>query len=173
MKRTLICLAALLTFGVAAQAGQNGPPLPLPGGGGHIVVPAEDRYAAYTANLPACDDPDVLNRIHDRFREKESEYWASSLQIAAYDRIREFSFRGNGLDYIPRRYCVARALLNDNHEHTVIYDIGEDLGMIGWGYGVEWCVVGLDRNLAFAPACTGLRPYAERFLGEEVLHTRY
>ncbi|MBV8473029.1 MAG: hypothetical protein JO107_13205, partial [Hyphomicrobiales bacterium] len=52
-------------------------------------------------------------------------------------------------------------------------DIGENLGIIGWGYGVEWCVVGLDRNLAYAPECTSLRPYAARFLGEEVLHTRY
>ena len=26
-------------------------------------------------------------------------------------------------------------------------------GIIGWGYGVEWCVVGLDRNKAFSPRC--------------------
>ena len=30
--------------------------------------------------------------------------------------------------------------------------------MIGWGYGVEWCVHGLDRNHAFAPNCKMARP---------------
>ncbi len=45
--------------------------------------------------------------------------------------------------------------------------------MIGWGYGVEWCVVGLDRNLAYAPACSALRPFVERYLGEKALRARY
>ena len=162
MKRIMICLAALLTSGAAAHAD-----------GGHIVVPAEQRYAGYSGQLPACEDPWVLSRISDRFAQKESEYWASSLQIAGYDRVREFGMRANGLDYIPRRYCLARATLNDRREHTVIYDIEENLGIIGWGYGVEWCVVGLDRNLAFAPGCQSLRPFAERFLGENVIRARY
>jgi len=162
MKRIMISLAAFLAFGVAARAD-----------GGHIVVPAEQRYAGYSGNLPPCEDPGVLLRISDRFAQKESEYWPSPLQIAGYDRIREFSMRANGLDYIPRRYCLARATLNDNHEHTVIYDIEENLGIIGWGYGVEWCVVGLDRNLAYAPGCGALRPLAERFLGENAIRARY
>ena len=45
--------------------------------------------------------------------------------------------------------------------------------MIGWGYGVEWCVVGLDRNLAYAPACSVLRPFVERYLGEAAMRARY
>lgn len=160
MKRIIICLAALLAFGAAAKAGG-------------IVVPAEQRYSAYSANLPTCEDSGVLSRISDRFSQKESEFWSSTLQISGYDRIREIGFRANGLGYIPRRYCVARAMLNDMKDHLVIYDIQEDLGMIGWGYGVEWCVVGLDRNLAYAPACGALRPFAQRYLGEKVLRALY
>jgi hypothetical protein len=38
------------------------------------------------------------------------------------------------------------------------YNIGEDLGFIGASWGVEWCVVGLDRNYAYAPACTMALP---------------
>ena len=66
-----------------------------------------------------------------------------------------------------------RALDSNDKSRTVIYDIGEGLGIIGLGYGVEWCVVGLDRNLAYAPACSSLRPFAERFLGEAALRERY
>jgi hypothetical protein len=153
MKRLIWVLAALAALGSAASAQQ-------------IVVPAEHRYSSYTGRLPPCDDTGVTSRIHDRFGEKEHEFWDSTLQIVSYDKFREIGFRANGLGYIPRRYCVARALLNDDKEHTVIYQIQEDLGIIGWGYGVEWCVVGLDRNLAYAPACGALRPYLERFLAE-------
>ena len=122
------------------------------------LVPAEKRYSPFTANLPQCDDKDVLERIADRFQQKESEYWNSALQITAMDKAREYAFRKNGLDYIPRRYCTARALLNNNKFHEVTYWIGERLGIIGWGYGLEWCVQGLDRNNAFAPACREARP---------------
>ncbi len=160
MKRIVVCLAALLALGARAHAAG-------------IIVPAEQRYSAYSADLPACDDSGVLARISDRFAQKESGYWNSPLQIGGYDRVREIGFRSNGLGYIPRRYCVARALDSDSKERTVIYDIEESLGMIGWGYGVEWCVVGLDRDLAYAPACGALRPFAERYLGEKALRARY
>jgi len=33
-----------------------------------------------------------------------------------------------------------------------------DTGMIGASWGVEWCVVGLDRNWAYNPRCKMARP---------------
>ena len=151
----MICLAVLLAFGAGANAGG-------------IVTPAEQRFAAYSGDLPPCDDPGVLSRISDRFAQKESEYWASSLQITGYDRIEEVGFRANGLAYIPRRYCVARTLDSDLKNRTVIYEIEESLGIIGWGYGVEFCVIGLDRNLAYSPACSVLRPLLDRYANQKV-----
>ncbi|MGD1038144.1 MAG: hypothetical protein ABR878_13405 [Roseiarcus sp.] len=159
MKRIVVCLAALLALGAGAHAAG-------------VIVPAEQRYSPYSADLPACDDPGVLARISDRFAQKESGYWNSPLQIGGYDRVREIGFRANGLGYIPRRFCLARALVNDSRQRTVVYDIEESLGMIGWGYGVEWCVVGLDRNLAYAPGCGVLRPFVDRYLGEKALRAR-
>ena len=122
------------------------------------LVPAEKRYSPFTGKLPPCDDKGVLGVIADRFQEKESLYWKSALQIKAFDHAHEYAFRRNGLDYIPRRYCTARATLNDDKHHEVTYWIGERLGIIGWDYGVEWCVSGLDRNRAFAPGCREARP---------------
>jgi len=40
----------------------------------------------------------------------------------------------------------------------VHYLIGEDMGEIGAVWGVDWCVVGLDRNWANNPACAMARP---------------
>src|SRR5471032_1386807 len=136
-------------------------------------TPAEQRYSPYTADLPACDDPGVLSVITDRFDHKESAYWNSALQIGGYDRIRQIGFRANGLGYIPRRYCVARAQLSDLKPRNVIYAIQEDLGIIGIGFGVEWCVIGLDRNLAYAPGCQAVRPFLERNLSEKALRELY
>jgi hypothetical protein len=160
MKRIFVCLTALFALTVAAEAAG-------------IIVPAEQRYLPYSGVVPACDDPGVLSDISSRFAQKESEFWNSSLQIATYDRVREIGFRSNGLSYIPRRYCVARTFDSEGKRRPVIYAIGEGLGLLGYGWGVEWCVVGLDRNHAYEPACSAVRPFAARFLGEAAIRERY
>ncbi len=122
------------------------------------ITPAENRYLGYSGELPPCDDPGVLDRITSRFGQKESEFWNSSLEIQGYDHFRAIGVRPWGLDHIPRTFCIARAHLNDNSVHEVSYSISEDLGIIGFGIGVEWCVEGLDRNYAYAPDCKMARP---------------
>jgi len=42
--------------------------------------------------------------------------------------------------------------------HRIDYSVREDLGIIGATWGVEFCVHGLDRNWAYAPACRMARP---------------
>ena len=128
------------------------------GAGAHEVVPAEKRIIPYVAGLPTCGDPSVLARISSRFAEKEAQYWRSSLQIVEYEHIRPLAWRPGGLDLIPRRYCTASAIVSDGRKHRVDYSVREDLDFIGNGWGVEWCVTGLDRNLAYAPACRMARP---------------
>ena len=147
MQRAITGLAATLLALTAANAALARP-----------IVPAEQRYLDYSGELPPCDDPGVLSRISSRFSQKESEYWNSSLQILDYDRIKAIGIRPWGLDHIPRTFCVARARFNDQSIHEVSYSIAEDLGIIGFGYGVEWCVSGLDRNYAYAPDCKMARP---------------
>ena len=115
--------------------------------------PAEKRYWQYSGEIPACDNPDVLSRITDRFQATESEYWDSKLEIVGFDAIKVVGLRTWGLDHIPRNFCVARAKLNDNSVHQVSYNVSENLSIIGSGFGVEYCVVGLDREFAYAPDC--------------------
>jgi hypothetical protein len=135
--------------------------------------PAERRYSPYVGNVYPCDEPAILSRIQGVFRTTQNAYWKEDLQLTAFDRIRELSLRGEGTEYIPRRYCIARGHFSNDSVHTVIYDIEESQGIIGVGDGVEWCIVGLDRLFAFSPACSALRPVAERFLGSKALVEKY
>jgi hypothetical protein len=110
----------------------------------------------YTADVPLCDRP--LGRIEHRFWEKEHRFWHSNLRILDIENIRESAFRPGHYAAIPRRYCEALALLNDGTRRPIYYSIGEDTGIIGATWGVEWCVVGLDRNWAYNPRCRMARP---------------
>jgi hypothetical protein len=105
----------------------------------------------YSGLLPPCEAG--LEKITKRFAEKESHFWNSSLQILGYERVREVAYNPWALDTIPRRFCRAVATVSDGRKRQVYYSIGEDTGMIGMTWGVDWCVVGLDRNWAFNPAC--------------------
>ncbi|HEY0912773.1 MAG TPA: hypothetical protein VGD75_21335, partial [Bradyrhizobium sp.] len=96
--------------------------------------------------------------ISTQFREKESTYWNSALQITAFGEIREIAFRPWQSDNIPRRFCSADVMLSDGKPRKVNYSIIEDGGFAGFGQGVEWCVTGLDRNWAYAPNCRLARP---------------
>lgn len=110
----------------------------------------------YDGVLPPCEAG--LSTIASRFAQKEGTFWNSSLQITGFDAVRETAFRPWASQTIPRRYCTAVAFVSDGSRHTVHYSIGEDTGMIGVTWGVEWCVVGLDRNWAYNPACKMARP---------------
>ena len=110
----------------------------------------------YDGVLPACEA--ALNTITWRFAEKENRFWNSNLQILGFERVREIAFRPWVAGTIPRRFCTANALVSDGRKHAVNYWIGEDTGMIGQTWGVEWCVVGLDRNWAYNPRCKMARP---------------
>jgi hypothetical protein len=107
----------------------------------------------FDSQVPACNEPAALSTIQTRFATKEGRFWNSGLQIVEFDRIREVAFRPWADGTIPRRYCTARAHVSDGRWRPVRYSIVEDGGIIGATWGVEWCVVGVDRNWAYNPAC--------------------
>jgi hypothetical protein len=134
--------------------------LPLLAGPAQAANPLEKNFylsgPKYDGNLPPCES--VLGRVSSDFADKESTFWNSSLQIVGYDHVRETAFRPWQSDNIPRRYCTANAMLNDGKARVVHFSIIEDGGIASFGEGVEFCVVGLDRNWAFNPACRAARP---------------
>ena len=112
----------------------------------------------YDAHVPLCDDPGVLSKISARFAAKEGEFWSSNLEILGIDRVREAAFRPWDAQAIPRRFCSGVARISDGRKHVVHYSILETSGWLGISWGVEWCVVGLDRNWAYNPSCRMARP---------------
>ena len=150
MKRFLIVAAAMLASSLPAFAAG-------------VVVPAEERYIPYSGDIEPCDDAVDLAYIQRRFGEKETVYWHSPLEIVGFDHIKEIGYRSNGVQFIPRRFCVADAHMSDLKTRKVIYQVQEHLAFAGFSNGEEWCVVGLDRNLAYAPACAILQPLYIRY----------
>jgi hypothetical protein len=110
----------------------------------------------YEGVLPPCEA--ALDKIASRFAQKEGHFWNSDLRILEFEGVREIAFRPWAAGTIPRRFCTAMALVSDGKKHAVNYWIGEDTGMIGMTWGVEWCVVGLDRNWAYNPRCKMAQP---------------
>jgi hypothetical protein len=140
-------LGAVLGLFAVLPAAQAANPLELNFG---LFGPSyEGRVASCEAALPA---------ITSEFWEKEGTFWNSPLRITAYGRVHETAFRPWQSDNIPRRYCTADAMISDGKVRTVHYSIIEDGGLAGIGQGVEWCVVGLDRNWANSPACRAAQP---------------
>ena len=123
------------------------------------MTPAERRDSSFSGDMPTCDDASVLGKISSRFSSREG-YWNSGLEISGFQGIVEVGYRSNGLDYYPRRFCMAQAVLSDGKARKVTYAIGgSETGWLGvLGSGVEWCVDGLDRNLAYGAACRAARP---------------
>lgn len=168
MARAILLLAMMLGL-VSGAAAQSGPAEDSPYG-----TPAEARHAPFFAVMPACDDPGVLGQISDRFSQAETIFWDGQHAIAGYTRVRELGFRSNGVAFIPRRYCIARAVMAeppqvpavDRPQRTIIYSIASDAGMFGQSLNVAWCVVGLDREHAYAPDCEVLKPVLLRSIGQ-------
>jgi hypothetical protein len=112
----------------------------------------------YDRPLPSCENRAALDRVIGDFQIKEARFWNSRLQIVGIENIQETAIMPWAAQSIPRRFCAGTAVINDGARHAIYYSIAEDTGMIGIDFGVNFCVVGLDRNLAYGPACRAARP---------------
>ena len=112
----------------------------------------------YDRAMPACDFPGALDRIIANFHTKELRFWNSELRIVGVENIHEVATMPWAAQSIPRRFCSGTAVINDGARHPIYYSIGEDTGIIGMDYGVNFCVAGLDRNWAYDAGCRAAQP---------------
>lgn len=115
-------------------------------------------YPAAPAIGPACDTPDVLRRIMSRFDSTEARYWKTGVRMALITDARPTSFRDLPPATTFIRYCAATAYLTDGARHELVYWMRSNQGFAGYGWGVEYCLVGRDRQMSYAPQCRMLRP---------------
>jgi hypothetical protein len=112
----------------------------------------------YDREMPPCDYPPALDRIIGDFRTKEARFWNSQLQIVGIENIQQTAVLPWAAQDIPRRFCSGTAVVNDGGRHAIFYSIAEDTGFVGATWGINFCVVGLDRSMAYGPACRAARP---------------
>ncbi|MFL9827711.1 hypothetical protein [Rhodoplanes sp. SY1] len=112
----------------------------------------------YDAVVPLCEESWPLLQIQKAFAEKERRFWNSDLAIVGFERVHEVKFMPWASGTIPRRFCTGRVLTSDGKARTINYSVAENTGFAGASSDVEWCVVGLDRNWAYNPACKMARP---------------
>ncbi|MCU4180959.1 hypothetical protein [Bosea sp. BH3] len=148
LRTALVSLGCLTAF-AAAEAGSRRHV--------HPADRAEARIIPMYGALPACEDPAVLSELSGRFNSREATFWGP-LQAGSYDRIRQIGFRTWGDDFVPRRFCSGRVLLNDGIFRRVDYSVRENLGLFGMTWNLDWCVGGLDRQRSHAPDCQMARP---------------
>ena len=108
-------------------------------------------------NGPQCDESRVIAKVQRRFNATESQYW-EGLRMLAVDHVREGRFRDWEPTVIASRYCSATAELSDGRTHKLYHWIRSDLGIAGFGWGVQHCLIGRDRMMTYAPGCSVLRP---------------
>ncbi len=117
------------------------------------------RYRHWRGRGPnVANNPPALDRIIGNFRTKEFRFWNSELRIVGVENIQQVDFLPWAAQSIPRRFCSGVAVINDGGRTPIYYSIAEDTGMIGMDWGVNFCVVGLDRDWAYNPACRAARP---------------
>lgn len=118
------------------------------------ITPAENRYTRYATNpLPACASSEVLGQVSGWFASREAIFWSTGLTIGGFDHVRETGLRPWGANYVPRRFCSARAHMSDGRLRHVNYFVRESIGIFGNTWEVIWCVNGLDRHKTYAPNC--------------------
>jgi len=112
----------------------------------------------YNRDIPSCEYHAALDRIIANFRTKEFRFWNSDLRIVGFENIHEITTMPWAAQSIPRRFCGGTAVISDSSKHEIYYSIAEDTGMMGIDWGVNFCVVGLDRNFAYNPSCRAAGP---------------
>jgi hypothetical protein len=112
----------------------------------------------YDNVVPLCHEHRPLDHIIAHWGTKEYRFWNSDLELVGFENIRELGWEPWRSGTIPRRFCTASVLVSDGKRRQIYYSIAEDAGWLGVTYGVEFCVVGLDRDWAYNPRCQMARP---------------
>ena len=83
-----------------------------------------------------------------------------NVAIADFHSVRETRYEPQNADERPieRRYCQARAEMNDGRGRDVWYVIERPAGFAGIGSNVEFCISGFDRWNVYDGRCRVLRP---------------
>lgn len=147
LRRAVFGVAAFFAAAGAAQA--------------QVIDPPNDPDKYFNTGIPQCNDDMVLGYISSKIQcQANGGSYPAGLQ--SYLEITQEKYRTNEDNFTPRRLCAAKAYFDDGQVRTVRYAIGGMQGWVFtdtfWGYGVAWCVEGLDRMRRYGGNCSALKP---------------
>lgn len=115
--------------------------------------PVEDDIRPIAGDLPECDNPRVLNRIHSRFRYAEKNTFQHGVDIADMHDIRERYVRHEPHMLIEMRHCIAHANMTDGSHDQLLFMIQAGMGFAGIGWDVDFCIPGRDYFYVYDGNC--------------------
>ena len=122
-----IGLASADGAGAADTSGGAAPPAPL---------------AAEADSL--CAAPHVLSGVMSRFNWAERNTFKRGFELSALANPRANPDPVLNVGVIPKRYCVAEAVMSNGTRSTAYYVILMGQGLAGIGDGLDFCILGLD-----------------------------
>ena len=101
--------------------------------------------AAASENIPACSSSRVVAKIVSRFNQTERLYWSHrGLKMVELSRVHHHRGKGYLDSPLHRHRCHATAEFSDGRKRKINFLIEQHAGFAGVGWGVEYCVTGLD-----------------------------
>ncbi len=119
---------------------------------------ASPALAFTGGNVLACDAPQVLSHIQNRFVWTDRNLLKRGLAIESIQRVHPNRTRFEGQYWsIPRLYCHGTAHMNDGHKRQIWWLIEGGMGFAGLGNNLEFCISGLDPLKVHGAWCRSVR----------------
>lgn len=110
--------------------------------------------------LPACTDTKVVNAALKFANKAEPVYRA--VRVASLDRVYEQRLEVDDPSPLARRYCQARAHLENGRIAHAYFRIEEADGFVGLGWAVNVCLEPYDKWRVYDGHCRTARPAPDR-----------
>ncbi len=120
-------------------------------------VAADNRIERTSlTTLPNCADDFVGTHAMQRFNTVEDEFWGGRLRMEPpLGRLRPAGVREERELLVARRWCEGTARFSDGRTRRFVVEMSAATD--NQQYGLAVCVDGLDRHMAYQPACRVLR----------------
>jgi hypothetical protein len=113
---------------------------------------AADTSAGGTASPAAaaaeadslCARPGVVSGVISRFNWAERNTFKRGFELAALANPRANPDPVLNVGVIPKRYCVAEAMMTNGMRTTAYYVVAMGQGLASIGNGLDFCLLGLD-----------------------------
>ncbi|MCA1300852.1 cytoplasmic protein [Stappia indica] len=127
-----------------------------------LAAPASAQERPYFSwngepRIPMCEDASVQGAVAAKIARADVDYYGG-LRITELNRIVETSYQVNRPSPYARRYCEARASLNDGSQRRIYYAIMEHSGFVGVSWNLRACLAGLDPWHVYDANCRTVRP---------------